>query len=447
MKKDRPIYHYSHSGTIPTFAAMSRRNSKKFPFSHEQLPRLLAWAMNFEHFSWLNGNGYSPPYGPFPNILFAGRRACLESSDDSLNKLENFLKQKKDWVYGYFSYDLKNEIEDLKSRHKATIPFPHLGFMVPEHIVFVKNHEILIESHDDPQEIYDEIMTAGTPSGSSSSSLITAPQSKMTKVDYIRNVLNIKESIVNGEFYEMNYCIEYHARSEHFDPLTTYLRLNEHSPMPFSVFMRTGSKFLISASPERFLKKNGTKLISQPIKGTIRRSFDKQEDEQLKTALRNSEKERAENLMIVDLVRNDLARSAMPGSVKVDELFGIYSFKTLHQMISTVTARMDEKWPVSHVIRHAFPMGSMTGAPKIRVMQEIDKLEDSGRGLYSGAVGFIDPHGDFDFNVVIRSIIHNAVTGDISFHVGSAVTYDADPEYEYHECLLKAGSIFRVLAD
>ncbi len=423
---------------------MSVRNKNKFSFSHGLLPRLLAWAMNFDHFSWLGGNGYNQPYGAFPNVLFAGRRDYVESNADSLHKLQSFIRQKKDWMYGFFGYDLKNEIEELEIRHRATIPFSHLCFMVPEHIVFVKNHEILIETHDDPEEIYREIITT-QPLHSNRENIVPTSKSLTTKSNYIRNVLEIKEKIVEGEFYEMNYCIEYTAIAQTFDPLRSYLRLNEISPMPFSVFMRKEQKFLLSASPERFLKKNGTKLISQPIKGTIRRSFDKQEDERLKQTLQNSEKERAENLMIVDLVRNDLARSAVPGSVKVEELFGIYSFKNIHQMISTVTATMHEKISISDVIRHAFPMGSMTGAPKIRVMQKIDRLEDSARGLYSGAAGYITPEGDFDLNVIIRSIVHNAATGDISFHVGSAITYDADPEYEYSECLLKAESMFEAL--
>lgn len=243
----------------------------------------------------------------------------------------------------------------------------------------------------------------------------------------------------------MNYCIEYSTQSTSFNPSHCYEKLNELSPMPFSSFMRIGHKYLICASPERFLKKVGNKLISQPIKGTARRSFDKYEDNQLKDALLNSEKERAENLMIVDLVRNDLARSSISGSVKVEELFGISTFKKVHQMISTISSTQNNKVSVSDVIKHAFPMGSMTGAPKIRVMKEIENLEDSSRGLYSGTVGYFTPNHDFDLNVVIRSIIFDAKSKKISFHVGSAITYDSDPEYEYQECLLKAESLFEVL--
>jgi para-aminobenzoate synthetase component 1 len=243
----------------------------------------------------------------------------------------------------------------------------------------------------------------------------------------------------------MNYCLEYIAKSRDFDPIHCYHRLNNISPMPFSVLMKMDQLFLASASPERFLKKVDQKIISQPIKGTIKRSFDGAEDERLKLELLNSEKERSENLMIVDLVRNDLARTALTGTVKVEELFGIYTFKRLHQMISTVVSAVDESTSLTEIIRCAFPMGSMTGAPKLRVMEEIDLLEDTRRGLFSGAVGFFTPEGDFDFNVVIRSIAYDRNLGNISFHVGSAITYDSIPEQEYNECLLKAEAIFEVL--
>jgi para-aminobenzoate synthetase component 1 len=215
--------------------------------------------------------------------------------------------------------------------------------------------------------------------------------------------------------------------------------------MPFSALMKINGKYLICASPERFMKKDGNKIITQPIKGTIKRSFDKDEDERLKQSLFSSEKERAENLMIVDLIRNDLAKSSLPGTVQADELFGMYTFKKVHQMISTVSSISKKDISPATIIKNAFPPGSMTGAPKVRVMQETEELEDNSRGLYSGSVGFFSPENNFDFNVVIRSIIYDSENGNISFHVGSAITYDSDPEYEYNECLLKAEALFEVL--
>jgi para-aminobenzoate synthetase component 1 len=377
-------------------------------------------------------------------MIFVGQREHLTSHENSFPKIEELLRQ-KDWAYGFFSYDLKNEIEALESKNPATIDVEHANFAIPETIIKFEEGGMQIDSFTNPDELLGQIKSTQFQPGPGAPE-INPPKSNTTRKHYIENVNKIKEAIIEGEFYEMNYCIEYATKSSYFDPVHCYQKLNEISPMPFSVLMKIGSKYLICASPERFLKKQGNEIISQPIKGTIKRSFDKQEDDLLKKQLLESEKERAENLMIVDLVRNDLAKSAETGSVKVKELFGIYTFKRIHQMISTVTASHDPKIPVTDIIKNAFPMGSMTGAPKIRVMVEIDKLEDSARGLYSGAVGFFTPEGEFDFNVVIRSIIYDAESSQISFHVGSAITYDSDPEHEYNECLLKAESLFEVLS-
>jgi para-aminobenzoate synthetase component 1 len=342
------------------------------------------------------------------------------------------------------SYDLKNEIEDLESNNPRTVSVPNLVFGIPQTMIRFNKEEIEIISYNDPEVIFEEITS--TPFGVSVSATVKGePRSKTTKSQYIHHVNRIKEAIVEGEFYEMNYCIEYCYATEHFNPLTVFEHLNIISPMPFSALLKFGTKYLICASPERFLKKEGNKIISQPIKGTIKRSFEKSEDEKLKNALFQSEKERAENLMIVDLVRNDLARSSLPGSVRVEELFGIYTFKRIHQMISTVTSSFDPNKNISAIIKNAFPMGSMTGAPKIRVMEEIEALENSARGIYSGSVGFFTPEGDFDLNVVIRSLIFDGATNKVSFHVGSAITYDSDPHYEYNECLLKAETLFEAL--
>jgi len=243
----------------------------------------------------------------------------------------------------------------------------------------------------------------------------------------------------------LNYCVEFFAEQARLEPETVYWALNERSPMPFSAFLRVGNRYLMGASPERFIRKDGTTLTSQPIKGTIRRGLTADEDAQLQTQLLNSEKERAENLMIVDLVRNDLARSAEIGSVRVDELFGIYGFRHVFQMISTISATLRPDCMWTDAIRNAFPMGSMTGAPKIRSMILIDELESSRRGLYSGALGYITPDNDFDFSVVIRSLLYNRERAYASFSVGSAITYDADPEQEWAECLLKARAIRSLL--
>ncbi len=426
---------------------MAVRRSKKYPFSPSDLPKLLSWAAGHEYFSFFNGNGYPALHGAFANLLFVGRKEFIESNENSFGKLDGLLKSPKDWLYGFLSYDLKNEIEDLKSENPSTIPIAHLGFYVPEIVLKIHENQVEIESFDDPDIYYEQIalQERHTSIPHRSVGSLTCSTSKQ---EYVGNVQKIKSAIVEGEFCEMNYCIEFVAEVMGFDPLSSYQKLNAISPMPFSSFMRFDKTHLICASPERFLKKEGNKIISQPIKGTSRRSHDQEEDERLKRALRQSEKEKAENLMIVDLVRNDLAKSAQTGSVQVEELFGVYTFEKVHQMISTVSAQCKENMGLTDIdiIKNAFPMGSMTGAPKIRVMQEIESLENSARGLYSGAVGYFTPNLDFDFNVVIRSIIYNAATNMVSFHVGSAITYDSDPEHEYQECLLKAESLMEVLS-
>ncbi len=423
---------------------MASRNKKRYPLSPGLEIKIQRWAAANTYFQYLNGNGYQSKYSPFPHLIFVGQQELVISNEDSFKKLSDLLA-KKDWLYGYLSYDLKNEVENLQSTKPSTIAVDHLTFVVPEMILEIGQENFQIESIHEPDEIYKQI-TAMDASTTPALPSIERIQTRTTKDQYINNVNKIKQAIVEGEYYEMNYCIEFTSKASNFNPILCYNDLNNISPMPFSALMKMNDLYLICASPERFLKKTGDKIISQPIKGTIKRSDDNNEDVRLKDELRNSEKERAENLMIVDLVRNDLARSAETGTVKVEELFGIYTFKKVHQMISTVTSQKANALSAADVIRYAFPMGSMTGAPKIRVMEEIDQIEDSARGLYSGAIGYFTPDGDFDLNVVIRSIIYNSKTGKISFHVGSAITYDSDPEYEYNECLLKAEAMLEVLS-
>ena len=251
--------------------------------------------------------------------------------------------------------------------------------------------------------------------------------------------------VKQGDVYELNYCMEFFSEKNKINPYYTYLDLIKKSPTPFSGFVKTSNKFLISASPERFIKKQKNKIISQPIKGTIKKTNNIAQNNKLKNKLLNDTKERAENVMIVDLVRNDLSITAKKTSVKVEELFGIYEFPQVYQMISTVVSEKSKKFTSVDVIKNAFPMGSMTGAPKIKAMELIEKYETTKRGLYSGAVGYFSPNDNFDFNVVIRSILYNSKNKYLSFIVGGAITDKSNPINEYNECLLKAKAIKEVL--
>lgn len=404
----------------------------------------LAWAGNFTHFTYFNPNHISYPFGPFLHFLAVGSlQAPPLSAPDPFVSLQNFYEKEKDWLIGYFCYDLKNKIEKLESKRPDRIQNPDILFYQPRHLVFFEKDQARILSVDEPVKVFEEIMETTK----KLQVQYTAPEVKasMPKDDYLERVDKLKQHIIEGDIYEINLCMEFFAENVSIDAERTYQALCRLSPMPFSIYQKIEGNFLIAASPERFLKKSGNKLVSQPIKGTMKRGKNREEDEILKQKLRHDEKELSENLMIVDLVRNDLARSAVPGSVKVEELFGIYTFKQVHQMISTVSANLKPEVHFIQAIKNAFPMGSMTGAPKIKVMELIEKYEVSKRGLYSGAAGYISPQGDFDFNVVIRSILYNSRLKMLSFQVGSAITYDAQPAYEYEECLLKAEALLLAL--
>jgi para-aminobenzoate synthetase component 1 len=407
--------------------------------------KALSWAQQFDHLHYFNNNQYTYPFGAFPNMLALGcAQYCQFSGKQTFETLQQFHLQHQDWLIGYFSYDLKNEIEALVSQHTDNLFFPPAYFYVPQHILLFAEDHLWIESLEEPHSIYQEILFYRPKATSSYISQIHIQQ-RSAKELYIQQVNQVKNHILEGDVYELNYCIEFFAQDVQLEPWQTYLALNQKSPMPFSVFQRVNDQYVLCASPERFLKKDGNRLLSQPIKGTARRGKTPAEDEYLKMQLRYNEKEMAENMMIVDLVRNDLARSAHTGTVAVEEMFGIYTFPQVHQMISTVSARFRPEVHFAEAIRNAFPMGSMTGAPKIKAMELIEQYEQARRGLYSGAIGFITPAGDFDFNVVIRSIIYNASNKYLSFQVGSAITYDAIAEQEYEECLLKARAMLEVL--
>ena len=411
--------------------------------------RLVAAAeTHFAEVVYLNNNDLTYPNDPFPNRLYAGaKRVVPFTGENDLKTLSDFHQKHHCHLVGYVGYDVKNQLETLQSRHENRLGFSDIWFFEPTYIIDFEQDSLLIQTDlpdAGPWHAWlDE--SRALPDLPVPERVTGVVQARVKAAEYVAAVQQIRALIEAGDVYELNYCIEFFVEKLTLDPLTMYLALCQRSPMPFSVFLKQQNRYVLGASPERFLRKKGAQLLSQPIKGTIRRGQSLEEDEALKAQLRNSEKEQAENLMIVDLVRNDLARSAQTGTVRVDELFGIYTFRQVHQMISTVSAQVRPNATLADVLGNAFPMGSMTGAPKIRAMQRIDELESSRRGVYSGAIGYITPTGDVDFSVVIRSILYNAENGYASFSVGSAITYDADPAQEYAECLLKAQAMRAVL--
>jgi para-aminobenzoate synthetase component I len=406
--------------------------------------KALYWASTFDTACYFDSNNFTDPYSAFDVLIAAGAKSSLKcSAGDAFEQLSGLLKNNTTYLPGYLSYDLKNEIEELESNNPDHLYFPDLYFFEPLHLILIKNGEVRVFSSE-PNEIVEEINRTQVPE-----SLNTAFEGKLksrfTRTEYISAVEGLQKHIHRGEIYEVNLCQEFYAERATVNPVDAFIQLNGISPTPFSNFFKTGDNYILSATPERFLSRRGNKLISQPIKGTARRQENIEQDVQAKEALREDEKELAENVMIVDLVRNDLTKSAVPGTVKVEELFGIYSFKQVHQMISTIVCEIDPRLSNSEIIKNTFPMGSMTGAPKISAMKLIEKYEKTRRGVYSGTVGYFSPEGDFDLNVVIRSLLYNSENRYLSFQVGSAITSEANPEKEYDECLLKAQAIFSLL--
>ena len=364
------------------------------------------------------------------------------ANKSSFEILKNEMSISPNWLFGHFSYDLKNEEEKLKSENPDGIGFTQMSFFIPESVFRFENGELLFTTAGD-KKMEDVLGNAAGEKTDFTKGF--SMQSRVSRSTYISNAQKLIAHIHRGDIYEINYCIEFFAEKIFLDPVALFLRLNSLAQAPFSALYKNGSHWLICASPERFLQKKGSRIISQPIKGTRARGKTIAEDEQLKSELFLDEKERSENVMIVDLVRNDLSKSAKKGTVKVEELFGIHSFKSVHQMISTVSAELKNDVHPVDAIRNAFPMGSMTGTPKLAALQLAEEFENTKRGLYSGAVGYFTPELDFDFNVVIRSIQYNSETGYLSIMVGSALTANADPEKEYEECLLKAKALFESL--
>ncbi|MDX5469309.1 MAG: anthranilate synthase component I family protein [Bacteroidota bacterium] len=405
--------------------------------------KVLSYGARFSHVVMLENRGeeYAPSW------LAKGWIAGIGCHQEVLDQ-GRFFDQLKEVRFelpllGYLGYDLKNQVEDLHSNNADAIGAPDASFFEPVHYLHFDGAYLSIASHEDPVAVGKAIEEIEfKPHPIPTCKLIPS----ISKSDYLEKVEQVIEQIRNGEVYEMNLCVEHLAKDVQLDPISCYLALMEKSEVPFAAFLKRENIYAMCASPERFLRKQGEQLLTQPIKGTRRRGKDAFEDEQLRKDLLHSEKDRAENVMIVDLVRNDLTRSCRYGSIEVEELFGIYSFKNVHQMISTVSGQLRPEVHWADAIRMAFPMGSMTGAPKIRAMQLIEEMEESKRGIYSGSIGVIFPNQDFELNVVIRTVLYNEKDSVLSVHAGGAITYDSKAEEEYDEIQTKLSLIYNLFA-
>ncbi|MBP3942813.1 anthranilate synthase component I family protein [Sphingobacteriaceae bacterium WQ 2009] len=404
----------------------------------------LAWAASFEECCYFDSNAYVDAYSKFESLLAVKAVTSFTATgNNTFAAVQQFITRNKGaFIPGYFSYDLKDEIEALRTPWQSPLDFPLAYFFVPQYLLKFQGTTVHIEG-DSCLEIFNAILAFEE----------TAPmadfkgsfQPRISKATYLATFDKFQQHIQQGDIYEVNLCQEFFAKDVSINPLAVFERLNMVSPTPFSSFFKFSNHFILSASPERFLAKRGMQLISQPIKGTAKRGKNAEEDALIKVQLRANPKEIAENIMIVDLVRNDLTLSALPGTVKADPILEVHSFQQVHQLISTISCQLNPAIPVVEAIKSTFPPGSMTGAPKISAMRLCDRYEASARGLYAGAIGYFAENGDFDFNVVIRTLLYHAERQYLSFHTGGAITLNADGEQEYAECLLKAAGILKAL--
>ncbi|MBS1783408.1 MAG: anthranilate synthase component I family protein [Bacteroidetes bacterium] len=410
---------------------------------------MLNWSNQFSILLFLDTNNYPHTHSHYECLLAVGASTFSSQSEnnDWLKSLAEQHFQNSDWLFGHICYELKDQLNHkTKSTKSYRHSYPLAYLFSPQTVCYINNSktQLCIESFDDPQDILKEILESNEMLKQQNQQLHF--QQRTHKDNYIQTVSKLREHIAAGDCYEINYCCEGYAENVNIDPIKAYASLAALSPAPFASYYRLGEQYMMSASPERYLTKSGSQIIAQPMKGTIKRGNDSIEDELAKNELRNSIKEQAENVMIVDLMRNDLARSCKVGTIKVDELFGIYSFPQVHQMVSSISGILKDNFSISDILRFSFPMGSMTGAPKIKVMELIETYENFRRQLFSGSVGYISPDGNCDFNVVIRSLFYNSSTQYLSYATGGAITFDSDPYNEWKELRLKAASLERVFA-
>ena len=398
--------------------------------------RLLELSSSRSFFALYTSQGYASKWGEYELLFAWGAKAIFETTALKNGALES------GWRFGFLGYELRHEFERLSKGNPAIGQWPEAQFFEPEVVGTLDRAGTLTVYADEPEDVLALVLASEKSRKAGNTTLDFQPVE--TRESYLEAVRKLQEHIQRGDIYEVNYCTAFKAEYESLDSAQLFRQMTQATKAPFSAFVKMDQLELLCTSPERYILKKGDQLWSQPIKGTNRRLAENNHvQERLLVA---DEKERAENVMIVDLVRNDLSRVAAKGTVQVEELFGVYPFKNVNQMISTVTCKTRAETSNWEIIKATFPMGSMTGAPKISAMELAERYEKTERGIYSGALGYIMPNGDFDFNVVIRSIALDAKQGVASAHVGGAITLLSIPEREYEECLLKAESLLQSAA-
>ena len=418
----------------------NNNNKKAFPFQANELEflklKMLNWLQPFSIFSYLCTNSIYTTSGRYELLI------GVAAEDTPFYGIEAIkLSENQDWHFGHIAYTYKSLVEKQLAN---TLPvfnvFPTSLFYTPAIVIYIERTSLnLVIVSPDPDLIYAQIIQSRDTVPPIQEALIFSATE--TQADYQAKIQRIQEHIRKGDCYELNYCVVANATLLHTSSLQVFASLMKHSPSPFAAYYKNKHQQVVCASPERFLAKSGNTILSQPIKGTAKRGLTLELDEIQKEKLFNASKEIAEHVMIVDLVRNDLARIAKLGTVEVSALLKVYTFPQVHHLISTIQCQLKEGVRFEEIIKALFPMGSMTGAPKIMVMQLIEQLELYQRGLFSGAIGYVSPNGDFDFNVVIRSFFINEKEHSIAIASGGAITIDSDPEQEWEELKLKVKAL------
>lgn len=414
------------------------RSIHRFKAGPRFIEKLALWANQYDFGFCFRGKGWGAHFdGTFDAMAGAG---VASNFSGALSDAASFVNATDDFVIAHLSYDLKNELEDLSSVHPDQIAFARFGLTVPLWVIRVSNGEAEVHAHPSVETSSTEIkdaIEAMDPHQAAGTVHAQEPNMRMSRANYLESLGRIQAHIQQGDIYQANLCQEFSWRTDALQPAVLFNKGFEATPNPFSVFYKYQGKHCLSLSPERYLCFYDRTVMSQPMKGTSPRGATPEEDHMHYEWLLHSEKDRRENVMIVDMVRNDLSHYAEPGSVKVPELYRIEAYPKVHQMYSTVTAQLRSEATLMDVLLKAFPMGSMTGAPKVQAMKRIEQYEQSKRGLFSGSIGFITPEKNADFNVVIRSLMYAAEHNILSCHVGGGITALSEPEAEYEECMVK----------
>lgn len=410
------------------------------PISVEQL---LAAATQWPCVALLHSGDQKDPYGQYDWLFALGQHPFVQDQAD-LSVVDHWLaSHAENYRFGVLSYDLRLQLEILPDQHRKDQLLPDVAFFDAEVVISCANGVVRWE-RGSPEQLWGASIPEALEPQSVSWNFHTA----MERDQYLEAFERVQQLLQQGDLYEMNLCRPFWSpipeQAAH-QTESLFLHLLRTNPAMQSGYFRCGHHVVISSSPERFLCKRGMQLLSEPIKGTTARHPNSEEDQRRKELLRNHPKERSENVMIVDLVRNDLSRLCTPGSVVVDELFAIRTLAKVHQMVSIVRGELEANLPFSQILQATFPMGSMTGAPKVAAMREIDRLEVFRRGWYSGSLGYFTPQNSFDFNVLIRSVVINLQERKALVGAGGAITIQSEAEAEFHETELKALSTIHAM--